>query len=205
MNLYSRDFMEMGKMPHECVFGTFERFPDSGKDRFRVRENKNPHLCWTDLPPETKSIALICDDLDAADVDQAEYTSGTVSRDVKRRAHCHWVLIDVPVEVGFIANGEFSDGVFIGGKPGPEALYGSRQGLNEFTQFLAKDPMMSGNYYGYDGPCPPFGADPHRYRFTVYALGERRLSKIQGPFTKEDVLAAAKELILDQASITGCF
>ena len=35
---------------------------------------------------------------------------------------------------------------------------------------------MAGNYFGYDGPCPPWNdAIPHRYVFTLFALDVPRL------------------------------
>ena len=42
---------------------------------------------------------------------------------------------------------------------------------------------MSGDYFGYDGPCPPWNdALVHRYVFTLYALDVATLG-LQGPFT----------------------
>ncbi|MFT4507111.1 YbhB/YbcL family Raf kinase inhibitor-like protein [Caballeronia sp. 15711] len=205
MKVFSRDFIDMGRLPLECTFGTFERFPNGGRDRFKVRENRNPSLRWVAVPPESKSIVVICDDLDAADVSQADWASGTLPKDIKKRELCHWMLIDCPVDSGGIAKGEFSDGVFLGGKPGPESHYGSRQGRNSMTEFFADDLMMKGDYFGYDGPCPPFGAQPHRYRFAVYAVKVEMLSGVKGAFTREDVFAAMKGLILAEASIIGCF
>ena len=52
-----------------------------------------------------------------------------------------------------IGEGEFSDGVTRGAnqvRPRREA----RRGINDFTGWFAADEQMSGDYYGYDGPCP---------------------------------------------------
>ena len=63
------------------------------------------------------------------------------------------------------------------GKPGPAAPHGARQGINDYTGWFASDAAMSGDYYGYDGPCPPWNDElPHRYVFTVFALDVSRLS-----------------------------
>ena len=48
---------------------------------------------------------------------------------------------------------------------------GARQGINDYTGWFAGDKDMAGNYFGYDGPCPPWNDEiPHRYVFTLYAL-----------------------------------
>ena len=96
----------------------------------------------------------------------------------------HWVLIDLPPDTPPIARGEFSDGVTARGKPGPHAPRGARQGINDYTGWFAGDKDMAGNYFGYDGPCPPWNdAIPHRYVFTLYALDVARLA-VAGIFTR---------------------
>ena len=61
----------------------------------------------------------------------------------------------------------------------------------------------SGDYYGYDGPCPPWNdVVPHRYVFTLYALDVPRLD-VSGKFTGADVRRAMQGHILAQASVTG--
>ena len=61
-------------------------------------------------------------------------------------------------------------------RPGPHAPRGARQGINDYTGWFAGDKDMAGNYFGYDGPCPPWNDEiPHRYVFTLYALDVPRL------------------------------
>ena len=55
-----------------------------------------------------------------------------------------------------ILAGEFSDGVTAGGKAGPDGPRGARQGINNYREWFAGDPAMAGDYFGYDGPCPPW-------------------------------------------------
>ena len=81
------------------------------------------------------------------------------------------------------------------GKPGPNAPRGARQGINDYTGWFSGDKDMGGNYFGYDGPCPPWNdALPHHYVFTLYALRVARLD-VSGVFTG----AAARDAILPQA------
>ena len=47
----------------------------------------------------------------------------------------------------------------------------ARQGLNDYTGWFAGNAEMAGNYFGYDGPFPPFNDSLiHHYVFTLYAL-----------------------------------
>ncbi len=69
----------------------------------------------------------------------------------------------VPTETT-IAEGACSDGVTIGGKSAPRGPAGSRQDINDYTGFLAGDADMQGDYFGYDGPCPPWNDEiMHHY------------------------------------------
>ncbi len=71
--------------------------------------NISPHVAWEDVPPQTQSFVLICDDPDAP--------TGT---------WVHWVLYNIPA-----AARELEQGV-----PAAEVLDdGSRQGLNDFQRF----------------------------------------------------------------------
>ena len=62
---------------------------------------------------------------------------------------------------------------------------------------------MSGDYFGYDGPCPPWNDEiPHHYVFTVFALDVAKLA-VDGAFTGAQAREAMKGHVLAQASITG--
>jgi hypothetical protein len=115
----------------------------------------------------------------------------------------HWVLVDLPADTPALARGEFSEGVTGRGKPGPLGPRGARQGVNDYTGWFAGDKDMAGNYFGYDGPCPPWNDEiPHRYVFTLYALDVPRLA-VDGAFAGADVRKAMLGHVLAQASITG--
>ena len=62
---------------------------------------------------------------------------------------------------------------------------------------------MAGDYYGYDGPCPPWNDSiPHRYVFTLFALNVKRLG-LEGTFNGSDVRRAMQGKMLAQASVSG--
>jgi Raf kinase inhibitor-like YbhB/YbcL family protein len=64
---------------------------------------------------------------------------------------------------------------------------------------------MKGNYFGYDGPCPPWNDSiRHRYVFTVFALDIPRVP-VEGAFTGQQVREAIAGHILAQASLTGTY
>ena len=64
---------------------------------------------------------------------------------------------------------------------------------------------MSGDYYGYDGPCPPWNdALRHRYVFTIYALDVEQLP-VTGRFSGADLRQAMEGHILAQAQLTGTY
>ncbi len=115
------------------------------------------------------------------------------------------MLVDIPADTTAIDEGAYSNGITPRGKAGPLALDGTRQGLNDYTNWFAADRDMSGDYFGYDGPCPPWNdAIPHRYTFTVYALDVAELP-FEGKFTGGDVISAIQGHVLAQASITGIY
>src|ERR1043166_2870044 len=67
------------------------------------------------------------------------------------------------------------------------------------------DKDMGGDYFGYDGPCPPWNDSiVHHYVFTLYALDVARLA-LQGNFKGPDVLGAMRRHVLGQASVTGLY
>jgi Raf kinase inhibitor-like YbhB/YbcL family protein len=113
------------------------------------------------------------------------------------------VLVDNPASAVGVNVGEFSSAVTPRGKPGPAAPHGARQGINDYTGWFAGDKDMAGDYYGYDGPCPPWNDEiPHRYVFTLYALDVER-APVSGAFGGNDVRRAVQKHVLAQASITG--
>ncbi|HET9644215.1 MAG TPA: YbhB/YbcL family Raf kinase inhibitor-like protein, partial [Burkholderiaceae bacterium] len=117
----------------------------------------------------------------------------------------HWVLVDVPPTVSEIGEGEFSRGFMPRGKLGPAALHGARHGLNDYTGWFAEDPQMSGQYFGYDGPFPPFNDSLiHHYAFTLYAVDIDRLP-VEGVFTGPQARAALAGHVLGEATLSGTY
>ena len=199
MKLASDGFADGGVIPPRFAFCA----PDA-KAHVTLSKNVNPQLAWSGAPAGTKSFAIICHDPDVPSKgDDVNQEGRVVSRDLPRVDFFHWVLVDLPASVASVAEGEFSSSVTPRGKPGPGAPHGARQGVNDYTGWFASDPDMSGEYRGYDGPCPPWNDElPHRYIFTVFALDVAKLA-VEGSFGGADVRKAMAGHILSQASITG--
>lgn len=201
MKLTSDSFKDMGAIPGRCAFAV----PDPNT-HVRLSDNKNPHLAWSDLPAGTKSLVLIGHDRDVPSKgDDVNKEGRQIPATLPRVNFYHWVLVDLDPEGRLLREGEFSSGVTPHGKNGPEAPRGARQGINDYTEWFAGDKDMAGDYYGYDGPCPPWNDTiVHHYVFTLYAL---RVAKcpLQGKFTGPKVLAAIKSEVLGSAQLTGVY
>jgi hypothetical protein len=96
----------------------------------------------------------------------------------------HWLLWNVPgdrrrLPAGLPRNAEL------------DSLGGARQGRNG-----AGEP-------GYVGPCPPAGDDPHRYRFTLYAV-DRRLGVEPGA-RRERLDAALSGSVLASSTVAATY
>lgn len=168
--------------------------------------NRNPQISWSTPPLGTQSLILLCEDFDVpADFSVANVEGVTIPKDAPRTNFTHWVLVDISPEEPCIDAGTLSKGIVNRGKRGPACANGMRQGLNDYTAAFADDPEMSGRYYGYDGPCPPWNDERiHNYVFTVYAV-DFPLLPIEGDFTCEDVKAAMEGHILASGTITGTY
>ena len=96
----------------------------------------------------------------------------------------HWLLWNIPGDRTAIPED-------IPGDETVSVLGGARQGINDFDEI------------GYGGPMPPPGHGTHRYRFTVYALGDTLELE---PGADRGALEAAMEgKVLDQARLTGTY
>jgi phosphatidylethanolamine-binding protein (PEBP) family uncharacterized protein len=89
------------------------------------------------------------------------------------------------------------------GKRNPPGPAGSRQGLNDYTGWFAGDDAMAGEYFGYDGPCPPWNDSiVHRYRFILFPTDLARCP-VDGAFGGDDVLRAVEGHVLARAEVVG--
>jgi len=201
MKLTSSSFAANQRIPEEFAFCA----PDP-KSHVTLSKNRNPQLAWSDLPAGAKSLVLICHDYDVpSKPDDVNQEGRTISSKLPRVDFYHWVLVDLDPASGPIKAGEFSDGVTARGKKGPDGPRGTRQGVNDYTGWFASDKDMAGNYFGYDGPCPPWNDEiPHHYVFTLYALGVAKCG-VQGTFKGPDVLGAIRGHVLGQAELTGVY
>ncbi len=201
MQLSSSSFSEDQKIPGDYSFC----IPDPAH-HVCLGRNLNPQLAWTGAPAGTKSFALICHDPDVpSQGDDVNQEGRTVPAALPRVDFFHWVLVDLPASVTTLREGEFSSEVTPRGKPGPQAAHGARQGINNYTDWFAGDNDMRGDYYGYDGPCPPWNDEiVHHYVFTVFALDVDKLP-VDGRFGGPEVRAAMQGHILAEASLTGSY
>ena len=104
--------------------------------------NVSPALAWTGVPAGTKSFSVQLNDLDAPT------GSGL----------WHWAVYNIPGTATGLAQGAGNSAT-----APPAPAFG---GNNDFF-----DTGATGGNGNYGGPCPPVGDKPHRYTFTVYALG----------------------------------
>jgi Raf kinase inhibitor-like YbhB/YbcL family protein len=97
----------------------------------------------------------------------------------------HWLVYDIPATTNHLAKGA--------GKVGGQALpAGAKHATTDYGSA------------GYGGPCPPPGDKPHRYVFTVYALGVEKLDVPQGA-TASLVGFMVNANALAKASITATY
>ena len=196
MHLYSDSFQPGQPIPAEFAMGTPQGFGG----------NRNPQLAWDDVPDGTRSFALLCIDPDAPTVPE------TVGRkdlqipvEQPRGDFVHWAVADIPASVRTLAAGSCSDGITARGKQHPAGPDGSRQGLNDYTGWFAGDAEMGGDYFGYDGPYPPFNdLRVHRYFFRLFALDVDKLD-LPARFTAADVLRASQGHVLAEAALHGTY
>lgn len=201
MKLTSTSFAEGQKIPGEFAFC----IPDSAH-HVCLGKNLNPQLAWSEVPEGTQSFALICHDPDVPSRgDDVNQEGRTVPASLPRVDFFHWVLINLPASLREIRAGEFSTEVVPRGKPGPQTLHGAQHGINDYTNWFAGDNDMRGDYYGYDGPCPPWNDEiPHRYVFTLYALDVPSLP-LTGKITGAQARDALQGHVLAEAALTGTY
>lgn len=201
MKLVSTSFADQAFIPEQFAFGKID-----AQNHVALAGNANPHLAWSDAPSGAQSFVVVCHDPDVpSKPDDVNQEGRVVPADLPRVDFFHWLLVDVPAGTTEIPQGSYSNGITPRGKAGPLALDGTRQGINDYTMWFAADHDMSGDYFGYDGPCPPWNdAIVHRYVFTVYALDIATLP-VEGRFNGADVMKAMQGHILAQASVTGLY
>lgn len=114
-------------------------------------QNVSPALEWRNPPAGTKSFALQVYDPDAP--------TGS--------GFWHWAIYNIPPNVNSLPQGAGND---------PARLPAGAFGGN--TDFMDTGATQGNGNYG--GPCPPAGDRPHRYVFTIYALGVDKLEVAGG-------------------------
>ncbi|MFL6658480.1 MAG: YbhB/YbcL family Raf kinase inhibitor-like protein [Massilia sp.] len=209
MRLWSDSFADGMAIPAECAFAVMDRVK-----HVRFASNRNPHLAWDEVPNGTQSLVLLCRDVDAPTVGTDVNQEGRlVAESLPRADFYHWALIDIPLALSSISTGMFSELVTPHGKQDAQQVnitrqgqpYTLRQGVNDYSGWFQADPAMAGDYYGYDGPCPPWNdLRVHTYLFTLYALDIPRLA-LEGRFTGLDVKHAIHGHLLDEAQIFGVY
>ena len=201
MKFWSDSFADGKAIPPQFAFCA----PDAAT-RVKLSQNRNPHLAWSDLPSGSQSVVIVCHDPDVPSVgDDVNKEGRTIPAAMKRINFCHWILVDMPASGSPIRDGEFSGEVKPKGKSGPIAPRSTRQGLNDYTAWFANDENMKGDYFGYDGPCPPWNDTiPHHYIFTLFALDIPNCP-VKRKFTAAEVLKEIKGHVLGSANITGLY
>jgi Raf kinase inhibitor-like YbhB/YbcL family protein len=104
-------------------------------------DNVSPHIQWRNAPAGTKSFALVMHDPDAP---------------TSVGGFTHWVVVNIPASATGLAKGAGNGNL-------PTPAVGVSNGYDNTG--------VTGINGNYGGPCPPVGDKPHRYVFTLYALG----------------------------------
>lgn len=201
MQLTSTSFRHNQRIPARCAFG----IPD-GTGHMQLGPNRNPQLSWSQVPAGARSLVLTCIDVDVpSSLENFNKDGRVIGKGLPRVEFVHWVMVDIPARDGGVAEGECSEGITARGKRNPPGPPGSRQGINDYTGFMASDPGMAGDWYGWEGPCSPWNDElEHRYQFTLYAIDLDRCP-VSGRFTAAEVLKAIEGHVLARATLTGTY
>ena len=201
MKLWSDSWVNGERIPARFAAGKLDA---SGQPTFS--DNLNPHLAWSEVPAGTLSFALVCHDFDVPSRgDDVNKPDREVPADLDRVDFFHWVLVDLPASLHEIREGEFCRGFTARGKSGPATLHGARHGINDFTGWFSGDEAMRGDYFGYDGPFPPFNDSlVHHSVFTRSARGIAR-APVHGAFTGQQVREAIYPHVRGEATYSGTY
>ena len=177
---------------------------EDGNGKAKFGPNKSPEIKWSNAPKGTKSFALITVDPKVpSKADNVNKDGKTVSKDLPRVNFYHWLLANIPADIQHLPMGAEGEGVVNKGKKAKATQYGVR-GLNNYGNWFASNPDMSGNYGGYDGPCPPWNDElVHEYHFEVYALDS--MLDLKPGFKADELLKAMKGHILAKGTSVGLY
>jgi Raf kinase inhibitor-like YbhB/YbcL family protein len=165
----------------------------------------SPRISWSKGPAGTKSYVVTLTDTDspAAEREKMNKEGMTLTSSVPRKTFFHWVLVDIPARVTSLPEGAESTARVVHGKPSTTKI--GVRGLNEFTIIFAANDALKGQYYGYDGPCPPWNDENiHHMHFTVYALSVPTLN-LTGAFGGPEAMAALKDKVLAHGEVIGLY
>ncbi len=206
MKLWSDSWTNGDRIPARYAAGR----PD-GSGRAVFGDNLNPHLAWSEVPAATRSMVLICHDFDGPTrADGVNEAGRELPSELPRADFFHWVLVDLPPRPTVIEEGQFSRAFTPRGKAGPllqapTGAGGARQGLNDYTRWFAGHGELAGDYFGYDGPFPPWNDSlVHHYVFTLYAVVLPRLP-LEGAFSGTQVRRALAGQVLAEATFSGTY
>ena len=199
MELSTSAFARNGVIPAEFAFGAMD-----AASHVKLSGNCNPDLRWSGLPAGTRSLVVLCHDPDAPS------RGDDVNKEGQKRPRLAAAGRFFPLGARRPQARHAADrarGVLAGRyrprQTRTHAPRDARQGINDYTGWFAGDKDMAGNYFGYDGPCPPWNDEiPHRYVFTLYALDVPRLPTA-GIFGGADARKAMTGHILAEASVQG--
>jgi Raf kinase inhibitor-like YbhB/YbcL family protein len=97
----------------------------------------------------------------------------------------HWLVVDIPASARGLPQGA--------GTPDGAGLPSGAKQIGADYGFAA-----------WGGPCPPVGDPPHRYVFTLYALGVAKIEAPEGA-TASLVGFLVNQNVLAKASLTGLY
>lgn len=168
--------------------------------------NISPPISWSKGPKGTQSYVVILNDTDSPKTnrDRMNKDGMTVPNTSERQTFFHWVLVDIPSNVLSLKEGAESTARVAHGKPATPAEIGVR-GRNMFTMAFASNDALKGDYFGYDGPCPPWNDETLLlYHFFVYAMSEKSLGLPAG-FDGPAAMEAMKGKILAEGKLDATF
>lgn len=201
MKLVCPAFENGASIPERFAFGKRD-----AQGKIALSDNVSPPLRIEDVPSAAKSLVLLCYDSEVPSKgDDVNQDGRTVPYALPRVDFFHWVAVDLAPATQELPEGAFAQGITAKGKKGPQGPLGTRIGLNDYTQWFKGDGAMEGEYFGYDGPCPPFNDERrHRYHFKLYALDVERCP-VEGTFDGVKVRKAMEGHVLDRAEYTGSY